>query len=518
VVSAAKITARRLAILLLILSNSVTAQFYHLPAHYAFSLLTEKRLAQKDSATHSAFKPHIPFFSAQYSHVPDSHRIFKYIIDDPALDIAVHKHVITVAPRNENFTLTIDPILNVNIGNSYDFSKKIQTSTNTRGVIAAAQIGKDFYFETLFAENQSVFPQYLWAYATSAQVVPGQGRWKVFKKKGFDYAFSSGFISYQPSRHLNIQLGHGKQKIGFGYRSLLLSDNSFNYPYARITQQWLKGKLQYTNVFAVLMNMTPATKKQIPNAERLWQKKPAAFQYLSYNPCKWLNLGLFQGVMWEAGDSLNRQRVTWSYFNPVIAAHMAQYGLNHRNNVLAGADIRIKLTNTFNVYGQVMADDLSNTRASGNGTGFQAGFNYYDALGLKNLFFQFEYNRVSETSYTGPIGAVTNQSYSHYNQNLAFTLNQGEECVMMIDYKFQRIFFNVAAHYQIVPRGGEKLYDNRIINASLGYLINPSYNLNLSLGYTHRNQNFSNFKNLSSETNYIYLALRTSIYNFYYDF
>lgn len=371
----------------LILGTDLKAQFYNLPNEYSFSLLIEKKLAQKDSSVHSGLKPYIHFFSDKYEHVADTHRIFKYIVDDPILDIAFFKHVLTIKPPKQNFKFTLDPILNVEIGNDYyNDSLKTQTSTNTRGFIGCGYIGEKVYFETMFVESQSVFPYYLGNSVKASAIVPGQGRWKTFKKTGYDYAFSSGFVSYQPFKNFNIQFGHGKQKIGYGYRSLLLSDNSFNYPYAKFTQQWWKGRIQYNNIYAVLMNLEAATAIPVPNAERLFQKKAASFQYLSVNPAKFLNIGLFQGMIWQAGDSKNRQHLEWQYFNPVIFTNLAQFELNNKNNILVGGDVRFKITNKMNIYGQGMADDLSDTKKIGNGFGYQAGINYFDALGLKNLF------------------------------------------------------------------------------------------------------------------------------------
>ncbi|MDZ7742784.1 MAG: hypothetical protein U5Q03_13850 [Bacteroidota bacterium] len=49
----------------------------------------------------------------------------------------------------------------------------------------------------------------------------------------------------------------------------------------------------------------------------------------------------------------------------------------------------------------------------------------------------------------------------------------------------------------------------------LSYLINPSYNLNFSIGYINRMQ-----KNELANNNmsYFYVGLRTSVGNYYYDF
>ena len=507
-----------LLFILLLSSVFVKAQFYNLPNDYFSSLLTERRLAAKDSSIHSAVKPYIHFFSNKYINEGDTHRIFKYVVDDPALDIAFIKHVITVKPHGQNFKFTLDPILNVEAGDDYYNGKRKRANTNTRGFIGCGYIGNKVYFETMFIENQSIFPEYISNGIQSSLVVPGQGRWKTFKSTGYDYALSSGFVSYQPIKNLNIQFGHGKQKIGNGYRSLLLSDNSFNYPYLRFTQLWFKGRVQYTNIYAVLMNLDPATKIPVPNAERLFQKKAVSFQYISVNVTKFLNIGFFQGMIWQAGDNKNKQHLELEYFNPLIFTNIARYGLNNKNNILIGGDLKIKITNKINIYGQLMADDLSNTKTIGQGIGYQAGVNYYNVFGVKNLFFQGEYNNVSEGSYLSPITANTNQSYSHYNQNLAYTPGYGQELLFISDYKFKRVFINAKYHYQTVPLNGDYLYTNQILTCKVGFLINPSYNLNLSLGYTYRNQNFPNFKDLNNQTGYIYLGIKTNIYNFYYDF
>jgi len=503
-------------VVLLVASFSLKAQFYNLPNDYNFSLLTERKLAQKDSSFHSGIKPYIHFFSNKYVHEADSHVIFKYITEDPALDVAFFKHLICIEPKGKNFKLTIDPILNFQLGKDLVDSTGEKLRTNTRGVIATAYIGKDFYCESMFVENQSFFPGYLDSYCNLSAVVPGQGRYKTFKVTGYDYAFSSSLISYQVNKHLNIQGGHGKQKIGNGYRSLLLSDNAFNYPYLRFTQQWFKGRLQYTNIYAVLMNLEKASIKVDPNAERLFQKKPAAFQYLSLNLTKFINVSLFQGIIYKVGDARNVQQVDLMYANPLIFSHAAYYGMNNANNVIAGADIKIKLTNSLNAYGQFMADDLSNSKSIGNGFGYQFGMNYFNALNIKGLFLQAEYNVVSEGSYMSPLGTTTNQSYSHYNQNLAYTLGTGSELVVIADYKMKRFFGNFKYHDQMVQQNKTNYANTNLINANIGYLINPAYNLNVSVGYVYRYQKFYNFIP-SHTTSFLYFGIKTNLYNAYYD-
>lgn len=500
------------------LAFSLKSQFYNLPSDYSFSLLTEKNLAKKDSSLHSGMKPYIPFFSQTYQHQEDTHKVFKYIKDDPALETVFYKHLIRIEPKKENFFLRLDPLFNLETGRDILDTLNRRLYTNTRGFYGSGSIGKDFYFETLFAENQSVFPNYIANSNNASQVIPGQGRWKTFNVIGYDYAFSSGFFSYQPFRNLNIQAGHGKQKIGHGYRSLLLSDNAFNYPYIRITQQWFKGRVQYTNIYASLMNLVQASKVINPNTERLFQKKAAAFQYLSINLTKSFNLSFFQGMIWQAGDDKNRQHLDWQYFNPVIYTNLFSYGLNHKNNILVGVDAEWKLTTKLSLYGQGMADDLSGSDSLGNHYGWQGGLRYFDALGIKNFFLQFEYNSVSRNSYTSPPKTTSDQSFSHYNQTMAFTPLYGEEIVAVADYKKNRFFIHGRFSKQVKKSGVTSDHAVDYLNLRLGYVINPAYNLNIALGVIYRNQNFYKFKALNNETNYIFLSFRTSLYNLYYDF
>lgn len=496
------------------------AQYYNLPGEYFFSTLTQKNLSKIDTEqTHLGIQPYIPFFNKKYEFVADTFRVFKYITQDPLLDKVFFEDLIRIKSKDGKFDFKVNPLLNIENGRAFvdTNSKQQRASTNTRGFIACGTIGKDFYFETMFSENQSFFPSYVSSYNNQTKIIPGQGRYKVFKTSGYDYAFSSGFFSYQPIKQVNIQLGHGKQKIGNGYRSILLSDNSFNYPYARITSEWFKGKLQYNNIYAVLMNLETGGARTPKNTERLFQKKAAAFQYLSYNINKRINIGLFQGMIWNAADSMNRQRLEWQYFNPVIFSNVGFYGLNNRNNILLGATFNAKISSKFSIYGQYMADDLSGMTTLGNGIGYQIGAKYFDA-GIKNLMLQVEYNSVTEGSYNNPTTAWSNQSYSHYNQTLAFTPGYGKEFIALADYKFRRIFTNIKFNLQNITLNNYDLYKNSIYRIQAGYTINTAYNFNVSVAYLNRNQNFYAFNKSNNITSVFSVSIKSNLYNTYYDF
>jgi hypothetical protein len=50
---------------------------------------------------------------------------------------------------------------------------------------------------------------------------------------------------------------------------------------------------------------------------------------------------------------------------------------------------------------------------------------------------------------------------------------------------------------------------------TLSYLINPTYNLNLAIGYTYRTYT-NDLQTIN--TSWVHLGLRTSLFNSYYDF
>jgi len=153
--------------------------------------------------------------------------------------------------KGEDYKVSVSPIINLSKGKELVDSKS--TFTNTRGYLIEGYLGKTISFATSFAENQSIFPNYLHENIKTDKIVPGQGYARVFKETGFDYAMSSGYVSYRANKMFAVQFGHGKHFIGDGYRSLLLSDNTFNYPYLRI--QTTFGKVQYTNLYTEFMDI-----------------------------------------------------------------------------------------------------------------------------------------------------------------------------------------------------------------------------------------------------------------------
>jgi hypothetical protein len=100
-------------------------------------------------------------------------------------------------------------LINLSTGRELIDSKK--TFVNSRGYLVKGTLGSNISFSTSFFENQAVFPNYLNAYILNNKIVPGQGFARNFKEDGFDYAMSSGHVTYTPNSMFSMQFGHGKK-------------------------------------------------------------------------------------------------------------------------------------------------------------------------------------------------------------------------------------------------------------------------------------------------------------------
>src|ERR1019366_8314824 len=526
------------------LLNNISAQSnFQLNREWSLSFEKDKNKIQSDSTEkkntdYTCFKPYI---------VAPSHQIADK--SKPLLNRKYRKEsLFIVNDTADKFHLTIDPLFNFEAGIDAADTSEEKLYKNTRGFLVRGDIGKKFAFESSFYETQATFPQYIDNYIASTgsvnfgtAIVPGQGRPKLFRTNGYDYSMSSGYVSYSTSSFINIQLGHGKHFIGDGYRSLLLSDNSYNYPYARITTNY--KNFQYTNLYTSFMNMTDGGVKTPPGIERLFQKKVGSFQMLTGNFFRRLTLGLFQGMIWEAADSTNRQHLNFNTFDPVIGVNAVTYGLHNKNNILLGATFKLKITSSFSFYGQYMLDDIASKNSYvKNKYGYQIGLKYFDVFAIKNLHIQAEYNTVSPYTY-----AASNweQSYTHYGQALAHPLGANfNEFVGFINYRLKRFFVELKLNYAVkgfdsgsFNYGGNVFKSDNVFPANqnlsaitttqglkttimyqdfhLGWLVNPSTNFNIMFGVSNR---IAETDKTTNNTRYVYFGIRTSLANLYYDF
>jgi hypothetical protein len=464
----------------------------------------------------------------------------------------------------KDYEIIANPLMNFNVGTSISPSRggaaggggssgggaaggggsserdRKTTWTNTRGFELKGRIGKNVGFYTNFYENQAVFPEYIDDYIRKNRVVPGQGMYKSFADgEGFDYAASTGYLSIRAGEYFNFQFGHGKNFYGDGYRSLLLSDNSFN-------NLFLKASVNFWHIkYEVLYNQYIDINERL-SSEYGYSRKYTTTHYLSWAVSKRVNISFFDAIIWSASDSAGNYRgFDFQYLNPIIFMRPVEFSVGSPDNAMMGlnASVIVGAGNVF--YGQLILDEFKFDEVSagngwwGNKQGFQLGFKTYDPFNIKNLYFQTEYNWVRPYLYSQrePI-----KNYGHYNQPIAHPYGANFwESVNFIRYNYKRIFINYQFIYSIYgadPPGmnyGKNIYlsyntrvsdyDNYVGQGiktrllynkiDISYLINPAYNLNFSIGYVNRNLSTDTDTHI---TNYFYLGLKTSLGNHYYDF
>ena len=446
-----------------------------------------------------------------------------------------NEHLINV--QKEEFGLVVNPLANVVLGK--DDNEEDLVYFNTRGLQFMGHIGEKFSFYSDFYENQARMPQYLSDYSRANDIIPGEGMYKFFRRDDLDtrdYAFVTGILNFRPSKFFDFQFGQGKHFIGDGYRSLLLSDNAFTYPFLKITTSvW---KLQYTNLFTQMSDI------RANSPSGAFVRKYVSSHYLSINIGKRLNIGLFESVIYE--DSTGTRGYDVNYLNPIIFYRPIEFAVGSGNgNVVMGINAKFKVTDKSYIYSQLMIDEFvfDELRAGegywGNKFGVQIGGKIYDFI-LPGLTVQSEINLVRPYTYSH-INSF--QNYGHYNQPLAHPLGANfRESISHITYQNRRFFgelevmfaeqgmdfddSNWGTDIYLASDTREEEYGNEIgqgINTKifyadlkLGYLFNPKTNLRIQVGLTYRNLSPENLS--KNTTQYLYAGVTTNLTNRYYDF
>lgn len=454
--------------------------------------------------------------------------------------------------QGEDYWFTLNPILDVQLGKS-DPSVSSYTYINTRGIQFNGGLGKELNFTTTIYESQGRFADYFNQYAESIKpdggnpaIIPGIGIAKDFKSDAYDFPMAEANLSYTPSKFINFNLGYGKNFIGDGYRSLLLSDGASPYPYFKLnTTFW---KIKYTNIYTWLKDVRSEV-----TTDRTYATKFAASHYLSLNVSNRWNIGLFESVVWT---NKNNRGFDMSFVNPIIFYRTVEFASSARSgNALLGLTSKYKLSNQVNVYGQFLLDEFSlNDMKAGNKSwknkyGYQLGAKYYNAFNIKNLLLQVEYNHVRPYVYAHS-EAITN--YGHNNQSLGHNWGGNfKEFIAIARYHKGRYFAD--AKVTVGTRGldfnnatdtynyGSNIYlsynDNRpydtgvnigqgnktsifITDLQAGYLINPATNLKLFGSFIYRNFNpaTETATAIKESTSWFSVGLRCDIFNWYFDY
>lgn len=454
--------------------------------------------------------------------------------------------------QGEDYWVALNPILDLQLGKASD-DKASYTYVNTRAINFRGGLGKQLNFTTTIFESQGRFADYFNNYAKSIMpaggnpaIIPGMGIAKDFKTDAFDFPLAEANLTFAPSKHIDLQLGYGRNFIGDGYRSLLESDGASPYPYFKMnTSFW---KIKYTNTYMWLKDVRPAV-----TLERTYATKFMANHYLSWNVSNRLNLGFFELVIWT---DTNDRGFDASFVNPIIFYRSVEFASSARTgNALLGLTSKYKWNNQVNLYAQFLLDEFSlgdikkRDNSWRNKYGYQLGVKYYNAFHVDNLLLQLEYNNVRPYVYSHS-EPITN--YGHNNQSVGHQWGGNfREFIAIARYHKDRYFAD--AKITIGTRGldfdtneddrnyGGNIYkdydENRPFDSGVkvgqgnrtnvfiadiqgGYLVNPATNLKLFGSYIYRSfdPRMNTATTFNQSTNWFALGLRADVFNWYFDY
>jgi len=353
--------------------------------------------------------------------------IWRYFYQTPANWLEVNK---------PNLHLRINPMLNFNIANPNSGDLLF---FNQRGLEIRGGIDDRLYFYTNITDTQGRFPGYVNEYIGKFRAIPGNGFYKGYRstvfdsKNAYDYINGQGHIGFRVTPKVRLEFGHGKNFIGNGYRSMLLSDFSQNYLYLKAN--WQVWRFSYQNLFTELT----AVSAQANPGDNYLPRKYMAAHYLSFDFTKNLTLGFYEATVFNR-DTSSGNGFELQYLNPVILYRSVEHLLDSEDNVLIGMDFKWNLFKRVRLYGQLVLDEFkfSELKARsgwwGNKYGIQMGGQYIDVFGVDHLDLRVEYNSARPYTYTHSdlIGA----SYSHYNQALAHPLGANfKEMLSIVRYQ-----------------------------------------------------------------------------------
>ncbi|WP_348797646.1 gliding motility protein RemB [Flavobacterium adhaerens] len=454
--------------------------------------------------------------------------------------------------QGEDYWFALNFLFNVQAGisnpSSYDY-----TYVNTRALNFKGGIGSRLNFTTTFYESQGRFADYYNAYANSIKpsggnpaIIPGIGIAKEFKTDSYDFPLADANITYNAAKFLDLQLGYGKNFIGDGYRSLMLSDGASPYPFFKIDLNF--WKIKYTVDYMWLKDVRPDV-----TVDKTYASKYAVNHYLSWNVSNRLNLGFFESVIWT---NSNGRGFDANFINPIVFYRAVEFTSSSRSgNALLGLTSKYKWSNQVNLYGQLLIDEFSTGDiVSGEGSwknklGYQLGAKYFNAFNVQNLTMQLEYNHVRPYVYSHS-EPITN--YGHNNQSLGHQWGGNfEELVLLGYYNKNRLYAN--AKFTLGTRGfdfdtetddlnyGQNIYkdydDKRpydsgvkvgqgnktnvfISEVQVGYLVNPATNFKFFGNFLYRNFNptATTATVFKEQTSWFTIGFRSDVFNWYFDY
>ena len=317
-------------------------------------------------------------------------------------------------PQNNYFV--INPIVDVEL-NPPSSPKVLQ---NGRGAEVMGKIGGRVAFTSQLYEAQSFARKYTQNYMDSIGVIPGVGFWMKNAWNYSDYFMARGSVytnlvnTASDKNHILLSFGHDNQFIGYGYRSLILSNFSPASAYLRLNSRI--GPFTYQNLYKELTTGDGFFAGSHINEKKYLASHRGALEFGKTG----FELGLNEMIIHHRANG----GFDMNYLNPIIFYRSLERDLGSGDNALVAFDARYK-RKMFTLYGQLLLDEfnLKEVVKGGNWSnkqGYQLGALIQPKIDqFGDLLFQIEFNSVRPYTYSHWDQYT---SYTNYNQPLAHPL------------------------------------------------------------------------------------------------
>lgn len=370
-----------------------------------------------------------------------------------AVDKKNNYHLIET--KKSNLYLAINPAIQYRQG--FESINPKQQFLVSAGISSQAIIAKKIGVQLFLTTNQERNPYYVRQFTNKYRAIPGFSNYTAKDSTTVNYIDFRGSMNFTLAKMVDVQFGYDRNFIGNGMRSLMLSDFSGNSLFLKLnTRLW---KFNFENLY---MQLTP----QFGIVNESNKKKYLRINTLSINATKWLNIGIFDAVVFG-----REKQFELNYIQPFTFLRAMEQQSGSPDNALVGLNFKANIKQHFQVYGQLVLDEfkLSEIKANSgwwaNKYGYQLGVKYIDAFNIKNLDVQLESNRSRPFMYTH-YDSVSN--YSNNNIALAHPLGAGfQEYILAVRYQpIQKLFLEgkLMYYYQGQDTVGRNFGNNILID------------------------------------------------------
>ena len=324
---------------------------------------------------------------------------------------------------------------------NYDLEKQLTSKSFNLGFQFNSKYKNCFYTQFRTGINRSELNYYEALSTYKRPFFPTLGYLTDTLKKLYSRPFFEGQISYEINKYFVLSSGIGKNFFGDGYRSLWLSDYAPTYPFLKLESTFWKAK--YINLWSLHDDL---------HTNLFSRHKWSSSHMLSLNVTNWLNLSLFESVVWQNKDTLNGRGFDINYINPFVFYRPIEYGIGSSDNSFLGAGIKTTFLNHYIIYSNIIFDEFllsqfkNNNGWWGNKYGFQAGFKAFDIFDVEGLYAILEWNWVRPYTFSH---MTSMQNYGHQNHSLAHPLESNFfEALAILTFQRGNYDFYLSYHFQ----------------------------------------------------------------------